>query len=1632
MKPFSYRFFCHVLLLLFVTQANAQVLLNEICPSNSSVFANDNGDYDDWIEIYNAGNTAVNLQGYGLSDDASDLYHFTFPSCTLNPNARMVVFCSDKNQTDIVDHWETPVAGTDTWKYFVGTTNPDTNWRNTSFNDASWASGTGGIGFGDGDDNTTISTCASVMMRRHFAISDTANILKAIFNIDYDDAFVAYLNGVEIARANMGTIGDRPGNTVTAYTSHEAVMYQGMTPDSFYLKPSLFKNILRVGDNVLAVQVHNTSAVNPDLTSIPFLSFGVRNTGHVWPNPPFWFGNHPAEHFQAKFKLSKTGETIYLVNPSAVIVDQHTYTNIELDNSAGRLPDGGVNWCTFSIPTAGASNNSSVCYAGYASIPLFSLQAGFYSGSQWLTLTTTQPGGVIRFTTDGKDVRDTSPVYTGPLLITSTQTVKARVFASGFLPSTAIINSYFINENVHYPVFTITTDPENLFNYNTGIYVFGPNADSINTPYFGSNFWNDWEKPASIEFYDKSKNRVARFNADFKIYGNYSRAKPQKSFEIKMSDKYGTDELHYSFFHEKPYIDEVNNFVLRNAGTDNNMLHFRDHLMEQNLAGTNCDHIAQEEVVLFLNGQFWGIYQIVENEDHHFMKNNYGYKEDEIDLLRNASGLEVKEGSDTGFYNMFNYAVSTPANDPSFYPTISSKLDLNNFADYFISETYYCNEDWIGDWTNNIKLWRPQDAGGRWRYINYDMDFGLFLESHSDDNMLGRAINPNSACYTSDLFDTILGNDQFRNYFINRYADLINTIFLPSHMEPQLHAIRDSMALDISRQYSRWGLTPLLWNTEYSKALNFIYNRPFFARNYIQSEFNMNSQVTLTLNVMPAGAGRIKISTITPTTLPWNGVYYNGNPVTITAIPNPGYTFNHWNSNVVIGPNDYNQSATYNFFSDDQITAYFTGSPAQAKLTFSEINYHSADVADGDDWIELHNYGSADVDLSGWKFKDEADNHVFEFPVNTVLQAGGYLVLAEDMDQFAAAFPSVTNVMGPLNFSFANNEEQLRLFDYKDSLFLSVFYSDQLPWPEGADGNGYTCELIDPLGDLNDGNNWFAGCIGGSPGRAYSTIAAHVTSGGNLTFCAPSSVTLSSNTGSGYAYQWRFNGNDIAGETTSSYNANAAGWYSIAIDSSGCRAMDSVFVNSIVVADPVVNAGFNCGSGSVSLSASSGGSVSWYTAPNGILLIVSDIYNTPYLTSSATYYVQADSAGCTSNFIPVTANIYPMTADPVTADVSRCGVGTVTLTAIDTATVYWYDAATGGNLLYTGSPFTTPILSVNTIYYVEAGTYCPSARIPVNVSVSQITAPSTTDGSRCGTGTVILGASAADPVDWYDDPVAGNFLGTTYNLTTPSISSTTTFYAEAVQTGCSSTRTPAVATINDVSLEPLVSSSFNCGPGDVTLTATSADPVTWYDAPAGGNLLGTGPTLTLTGINATTVVFAEAGTICPSNRVADSAYIYSVPVVNLGADVVISSPQTVTLDAGPGFATYLWSTGETTQTILVSSTNTYSVTATDANGCSAGDDVMVTVYVGISDLSRSSLNIYPNPVHDQLTVGLPSSMSAEQKLLKLTDVTGRVVFSETLTGSGLHSLSVLPFAKGVYILSIESSSQKRVVQVIVN
>lgn len=186
-------------------------------------------------------------------------------------------------------HWETLIKANEQWRYFLGTLSPAaiepaSTWRTFSFDDSGWLQGPGGFGYADGDDATIIPNVMSVFMRKKFTVVDKTKIEDGVLSVDYDDGFIAYLNGTEIARANMN--GTFPPYTQGAITYVEP---EPTTPLSFIVPEATLQNLLTAGENVLAVQVHNDAITSSDLSSNVYLSVGINDDSFTYQTPPDWF-----------------------------------------------------------------------------------------------------------------------------------------------------------------------------------------------------------------------------------------------------------------------------------------------------------------------------------------------------------------------------------------------------------------------------------------------------------------------------------------------------------------------------------------------------------------------------------------------------------------------------------------------------------------------------------------------------------------------------------------------------------------------------------------------------------------------------------------------------------------------------------------------------------------------------------------------------------------------------------------------------------------------------------------------------------------------------------------------------------------------------------------------------------------------------------------------------------------------------------------------------------------------------------------------------------------------------------------------------------------------------------------------
>ena len=477
---------------------------------------------------------------------------------------------------------------------------------------------------------------------------------------------------------------------------------------------------------------------------------------------------------------------------------------------------------------------------------------------------------------------------------------------------------------------------------------------------------------------------------------------------------------------------------------------------------------------------------------------------------------------------------------------------------------------------------------------------------------------------------------------------------------------------------------------------------------------------------------------------------------------------------------------------------------------------------------------------------------------------------------------------------------------------------------------------------------------------------------------------------------------------------------------------EATFTINIAAAAPTVTNNARCGNGTVALSATAPATMYWFNIPtNGTSIFTGTAYTTPSLSATTTYYVQTGIA-CPSARIPVIATVNPISANPITVGDSRCGSGTLTLTATAPDSITWYNVPSGGSSLGTGPTFFTPVLLSTTNYYAQARNgSCPSSRILTIATVGSPAAnPVTTSNQNCGPGTVTLSASSPDPIFWFDSVSGGNQVGIGNNFTTPSLISTTIYYAQA-NNGCLSTRIAATATIDANPADPITTTDQRCGPGTLTLGATAVDPIIWFDAASNGNQVGFGSTYTTPIIPSTTIYYAEANNgTCTSNRVAGVATIFQLPTVNLGADRLVNGIS-YQLDAGSGFNSYLWSTTETSQTISITSTGTFCVTVIDTNGCSNNDCVLIDLINSVSEFAPNKLfSIYPNPSNGILTISCP--LNASDIRIELMNITGETISEFYKYKSDGLNLDLTSLAKGVYLLKINGTSfsdiQKLIIQ----
>ncbi len=1080
MNYFKLFFSFFVLLAIFsVTPINAQVVINEIVSSNQTGIADEDNDNPDWIELYNTSNSRINLQGWVLKDRENKTDPWVFPEVYIEPHSWLLVYASGKDRKNIPFNYRTVIDWGDEWQYYVPDNEypPDT-WRETSYTANNWLVGPSGFGYGDNDDNTEIQSLYSIYIRKQFAIENIDALTELVLHVDYDDAFIAFINGQVVAMDNLSLVSSDNFNDVNVGGNHEAQMYQSGNPTLFSINPQgipLFE-----GENILALQGYNTSQGSSDFSLIPFLTLGS--------------GAYPvtevSEHLNltsggglhTNFKIDAQGESLWLLNNNGDVSDTVDIVTLLPDVSYGRFTDGSSEWKYFMNPTPGTQNTNPNDEIISDTI-FFSQPAGFYAAPLAVELSAKSPQAIIRYTTNGSWPTVDSPVYSEPIQINSSSVIRAAAFRNGVRDRDVFSASYFRNSGHSLPVISIAGNPDDFFDYYEGILVEGPNAEPQD-PHYGANYWMDWEKPINIEFFNKNKQPMFSQMAGIKIFGGYSRMNPQKSMAVFARNQYRKNRFPNHIFTDRAY-PELKSFMLRNSGNDWQYTMLRDAYVSELVKNLNVDRLAYQPSVIYLNGEYWGILNAREKPGEYYMATNHNVDPDVVNRLEMRN--TVIEGNGQRYTQLRNYLSNNTLNTDEKYHYVQNEMDVDCFTDYQLIEIFINNRDWPD---NNVKYWNTESLYSKWRWILYDTDFGLGIYGNDEytENGIEFATEqynnswPNSAESTL-LLRKLLTNEQFRFNFINRMADLINTTFQPANMNSVLDSVRALIDPEIEMHQQKWGRSYADWENKFPVIETFNTHRQNYVLQHFSDYFDLGKICNVQLSVSAPLAGRIKVHSIIPSEYPFTGKYFCNVPITFEAMAMPGYRFVKWEGD----SQSDRRKITLTLTNNTALRAVFEyDQTIDRNIVINEVNYISPPDNNAGDWIELYNAGTQIVDLSNWRLIDSQEKNIFMIKAGTKMNPGDYLVLCSDIVRFKTQYSNLLNVQGSFAYGFTSQGDQVRLYDSNLQLIDQVNFRSANPWPTEPLSSHSTIELIDAKNDNSVPENWAASVAGGTPGRKNS------------------------------------------------------------------------------------------------------------------------------------------------------------------------------------------------------------------------------------------------------------------------------------------------------------------------------------------------------------------------------------------------------------------------------------------------------------------------------------------------------------------------------------------------------------------
>ena len=854
------------------------VYISEFMARNGTTTAGPNGQYPDWIELHNTANVPVDLTGCGLSDDIRKPYRFTFPQgTTISPGQYLLLWCMPEQMEGYIS---------------------------VPFN----------LSGSKGD--------SLILVDQNGGILDMCE-----FEAQQKDWSMirGYTSGGDLDTQNGFTATDKPTpgypNTAAGYAAFDKqrnpdvgvhdITFSEVLSDGYRYKLDA-KRTPDDDDLGKWVELYNRSDQAISLGGYSLSDNEKKPTKWVFPEGTsiagkgylilYMNGSLPLEgqkesavtaDMKARtmsFSVSGQGETLYLYNNSGTLIDRVTVPMSVACVSYAKVGD---SWGLCETPTPGAANTAPLLGSAYCDVPGVSQPSGVYHGVQSVSMEI-PAGTYVTYTLDSTTPTEGSTRYRAGEQLTFTQNtvLRARAFSENgtLYKSPVVSNTYVIvgdkeTTDAHdstLPVCFLVTDPDNLFNVDYGIYVVGSHyqgktaATEWTTPAKdrtkGANYnqrGREWERPAHWTYTSAGGHEVL-YESDLmiRIFGAFSRYQKQRNFALIARKGYGGSTLDYPFFSNRPFTS-YESLVLRCSAKDAVATKLRDIMMTGLVEDAGIDTCIQAYVqtALYLNGQYWGVYNLREKVSRGFLAQHYGItNKDSIDVLKGNgvySAGDPKAVDDYAALIKFCENKNCDLSNYGDYEYVCSQIDVENFAMYCAVEIVTGNND-----SGNIKWWRSSEKDGKWRWILYDFDDAMARNDENPDattngyrrDFFTKYFHPDGhgagKGFSTVLARSLLKNNEFVEIFLKYCAKMVNDVYSPEKIVAKVDALSGNIASEINWDFPRWSLTVKNWKAHLNNVKGYANHYQEYYFKYLKAYIKKNTHYKLTDQKMMEIFGR--------------------------------------------------------------------------------------------------------------------------------------------------------------------------------------------------------------------------------------------------------------------------------------------------------------------------------------------------------------------------------------------------------------------------------------------------------------------------------------------------------------------------------------------------------------------------------------------------------------------------------------------------------------------------------------------------------------------------------------------------------------------------------------------------------